>query len=408
MSLTESFRQHPRESSATQRKHLLISFLAWAIWLAIPFPGSGADRPAYSLHWSVTSNQAIVEVVGIGDRTLANLRDENRKTQEWQKLFAVYADSANSRTGSNLPPMLGNYRIADARVQFQPAFPLESGVTYRAVFRPAALPEPSSLRAPEIVSTYHLPAPRHKSPTVVTQIYPTANVLPANLLKFYVHFSSPMSRGHIYDHIKLVNDSDQPVELPFLEIDQELWNPEMTRLTLLIDPGRIKRGVQPLEEIGPVLTTNRSYTLLIQRDWQDADGVLLKHSYRKQFKVGPAIREPLDTAVWHISPPRGRSRDSLRVRFPRPLDHALALRMIRVLDSDDHPVSGEARLGAAEREWLFTPQRPWHGGRHRIVVDTTIEDLAGNNIGKPFEVDLFEGVQESLSNSTVAIPFEVR
>ena len=39
---------------------------------------------------------------------------------------------------------------------------------------------------------------------------------------------------------------------------------------------------------------------------------------------------------------------------------------------------------------------------------TTIEDLAGNNIGKSFEVDLFEGVQRRLTNSTVKLPFEVR
>jgi hypothetical protein len=154
--------------------------------------------------------------------------------------------------------------------------------------------------------------------------------------------------------------------------------------------------------------TNRSYTLLIQRDWENAEGIPLKQPYRKHFTVGRAIREPLDTAQWRITPPRGRSLDSLRLRSARSLDHALALRMIRVLDAEEHPVPGEARLGGAEREWLFTPQRAWQKGRYRVVVETTIEDLAGNNIGKPFEVDLFEGVQQSLSNSTVAILFEVR
>jgi hypothetical protein len=39
-------------------------------------------------------------------------------------------------------------------------------------------------------------------------------------------------------------------------------------------------------------------------------------------------------------------------------------------------------------------------------VPTTLEDLAGNNIGKPFEVDLFEGVQKKLSTPTVTLPFE--
>ena len=34
----------------------------------------------------------------------------------------------------------------------------------------------------------------------------------------------------------------EAIELPFLEIDEELWDPAMMRLTLFIDPGRIKRG----------------------------------------------------------------------------------------------------------------------------------------------------------------------
>jgi hypothetical protein len=42
------------------------------------------------------------------------------------------------------------------------------------------------------------------------------------------------------------------------------------------------------------------------------------------------------------------------------------------------------------------------------VIQTTIEDLAGNNIGKPFDVDIFENVQPRLAGSTVKLSFEVR
>ena len=84
------------------------------------------------------------------------------------------------------------------------------------------------------------------------------------------------------------------------------------------------------------------------------------------------------------------------------------MRTIRPLDSEEHPGQGEVRLVDAEREWQFSPQRAWQNGRYRIVIDTTIEDLAGNNIGKPFEVDLFESVQQRQNDSTVAIPFDVK
>jgi len=44
-------------------------------------------------------------------------------------------------------------------------------------------------------------------------------------------------------------------------------------------------------------------------------------------------------------------------------------------------------------------------GTYRVVVQTAIEDLAGNNIGKPFEVDLFDDVQPRISNAAVSIAF---
>lgn len=46
----------------------------------------------------------------------------------------------------------------------------------------------------------------------------------------------------------------------------------MTRLTLIIDPGRIKRGARPLEELGPALKAGKKYTLAIGREWRDGRG----------------------------------------------------------------------------------------------------------------------------------------
>jgi hypothetical protein len=90
------------------------------------------------------------------------------------------------------------------------------------------------------------------------------------------------------------------------------------------------------------------------------------------------------------------------------MDHALARRVIRVTNESGILVEGESVLEDQERRWRFIPGSPWTRGVYRLVVQTTIEDLAGNNIGKPFEVDLFEGVQRRLTTSTVKLPFEVR
>jgi hypothetical protein len=305
-----------------------------------------------------------------------------------------------------MPPMLGNYRVASDRLRFEPQFPLEPGVKYRAVFRPARLNGKGV--GEEIAAVFEMPRRDSTPTTEVTRIYPSADELPENLLKFYLHFSASMSRGQIYDHIKLVDESGKQVELPFLEIDEELWDPEFKRLTLFIDPGRIKRGVKPLEEIGPSLEEGKSYALVIDREWRDSAGNPLKTSFQKRFKVGPPDRLPPDPKAWKIESPQAGGRDPLIMIFPEPMEHALAERMIFVTLASGEQVIGKIVLENQERRWIFTPAQPWRAGKYQLVIQTTLEDLAGNNIGKPFEVDLFEGVQPRLSTQSIKLSFEIR
>jgi hypothetical protein len=182
----------------------------------------------------------------------------------------------------------------------------------------------------------------------------------------------------------------------------------MTRLTLFIDPGRIKRGVRPLEEVGPALESGKSFTLAIDPDWRDAHGQPLKAGFEKRFRVGPPDREPPDPAKWKIEPPASGKRRPLIVKFPEALDCALALRVIRVADASGNIVPGETVLTDNERRWSFTPVAAWPRGQHQLLVPVMIEDLAGNNIGKAFDVDLFEAVERQFTNSSVKIPFLVR
>jgi hypothetical protein len=329
------------------------------------------------------SNKPAVVVSGLSQRVA-------------HEALLVYADQGDLKADMSLPPMLGRYRTEPGRLYFEPRFPLERGVNYRAVFR-------ASPKALAIIASFKLPLESAEPTTVVAQVYPSADVLPENLLKFYVHFSAPMSRGRIYEHIHLLDERGKEVELPFLEIDEELWDGAMKRLTLFIDPGRIKRGVQPLEEIGPALEEGKRFTLVIDEGWQDGAGRALRESFRKTFKVGPPDREPPDPARWRITAPRAGTREALWVAFPKAMDHALALRMIRVTN-----VEGAAALEDGEKLWKFVPSTQWRAGSHKLQVQTTIEDLAGNNIGKPFEVDVFETVQQRITNAAVEVPFVIR
>jgi hypothetical protein len=378
-----------------------------SIWGRRLLASTQATQPApstISIRWISDQSDPkryLVEVAGLTKATLTRLRRLNWKLSDWQRLLRVQVESKNE-----VPAMLGTYRVEGNAIRFEPQFPLAPGLSYEAIFRPAQLPINKGGR--ELTAVVRVPANDLSPTTIVTQVYPTAEVLPENLLKFYVHFSAPMSRGQIYDHIRLLDASGKQIELPFLEIDEELWDDSMTRLTIFIDPGRIKRGVLPLEDVGPALETGKRYSLVIDNTWKDGAGRPLKESFQKLFLVGAPDREPPDPSQWKVQLPASGTQNPLVVLFPEPMDNALTQRVINVTDASGKTVAGQIELTDHERRWSFQPLGPWKRGQHQLVVQTTIEDLAGNNIGKPFDVDLFEGVQRRLTTETVKLPLPIQ
>jgi hypothetical protein len=357
---------------------------------------------------SANPRRVTVEVAGLPESTLEKLRAEKWKVSEWQRLFSITVAQRRALDEIDLPGILGTYSVIENTIHFIPQFPFDPGVTYNATFRPAILAKGTQgLPEQPIRASHQIPIARTEATTVVAQVYPSADNLPENLLKFYIHFSAPMSRGHIYDHIRMLDETGKPVELPFLEIDEELWNPEMNRLTLFLDPGRIKRGVRPLEEVGPALRAGNGYTLVIDSSWKDANGNPLKSSFEKKFHVSPVDRQTIDYTQWQIEPPRSETLQPLVIHFDKPLDHALALRMIRIVNSSREAVQGSGLTRSNERELVFTPSGEWKAGSYSLSIETTIEDLAGNNIGKPFEVDLFERVATRIESQTVERSFKI-
>jgi hypothetical protein len=300
------------------------------------------------------------------------------------------------------PPVLGGVtRTGDALV-FAPRFPLQPGLRYRAVYRaPGEPPQVEVLQAGAALAAA-------TQPTRLERVDPSADVLPENLLKLYLRFSAPMSRGEAYLRIRLLDEHGKPVELPFLEIDQELWDPDGRRLTLLFDPGRIKRELVPHEEVGSPLRESHAYTLTVDRGWPDARGQALAGEGRKSFRVGPADHAPPRTNEWRLKAPRAGTRDALLVTFPEPLDRALLERVIEVLDRSGDPVPGEVAVEAGETRWRFKPGTPWTAGRYTLRAATILEDLAGNSLGRPFEVDVFERVDDRALDVSERLYFEIQ
>ncbi len=312
--------------------------------------------------------QPTVEVTGLLPEQLRALARLEQTPEQWQTLFAVYVERSGDRSGQ--PAMLGSYRVEKDVLRFEPRFPLMRGVAYRAVFRPARLPGHDGSSEPAVETVVRLPKPAPAAPTVVSHVYPSKDELPENQLKFYLHFSAPMTQGDSYKHIHLLRSDGKEDERAFLELPQELWDRDGKRLTLLLDPGRIKRGLKPREDLGPALEAGRRYTLVIDREWKDAEDNALKESYRKTFRVLPADETQPDPKTWKMGPPAAGTTTPLVMTSPKALDHALLRRMLWITDAMGRKVPGDVEVTQQETCWRFTPTTAWKAGRYHLVADT--------------------------------------
>ncbi len=380
--------------------------VALALILAAIDPPAPAGRPAIRWEDDPSGRTAAVSVVGLSPSVINALRAADWPADRWPSLFPVGVDLGRP-AGPDRPAMLGTYRVEGDVVRFIPRFPLGPGRPYVATLVPEELPAGLGAGLPGVISRHLVPKPARPA-TVITRVDPSGDRLPENLLKFYLTFSAPMGRGEAYEHVQLVADDGKVVDRPFLALGEELWDPTGTRLTLLLDPGRIKRGLRPREELGPILVAGRSYTLVVDLGWRDAEGSPLGAMTRRAFRAGPADEAQPDPATWTIARPGPSTRDPLTLAFPEPLDRALLESGLALVDARGEPVPGRAEVDASQTGWRFVPDRPWTPGDYQVVVDAEIEDLAGNSIRRPFEVDIQRDTPARPEARPIRLPVAIR
>ena len=308
-----------------------------------------------------------------------------------RRLVVLPNESLNELLGSGadfraVQPIAGRFEFDRGSVYFLPRFPFLDGRCYSLLVDPAIGGQGAG--RPE-VWTIQRPASDGVPATDVVAIYPSADQLPVNQLKLYIHFSSPMSEGWVARGIQVRRaDNAEPLKGVFLTMEPELWDPERRRLTLLLDPGRIKRGLAPNQEAGYPLIEGVPVIVTVATDFRDAAGRSLRTGAVRRYEIGQPVRLRVNPSDWRCSVPNAGSMDPLTISFDRPLDHALLQHSLGVNDAAGLPLAGRGCAGPGELSWCFQPESPWEEGQHQVVVDCRLEDLAGNSLVRVFDRDL--------------------
>lgn len=290
----------------------------------------------------------------------------------------------------------GDWERGEGHARFTPRFPAVPGTAFAVV---EWRRDPAS-RWSEVARVV-VPDRVVAASTRVEAIDPGVEQVPANLLRFSVTFSEPMEEGSAAGRIHLRDAAGTESAGAILDMPPELWDRERRRLTVLLEPGRIKRGLQPHVQAGPPLVEGGEVTIVVDALLRNAAGSPLVSEARRTYRVGPPLRSRIDPATWTVAWPN-RPQDPLTVRFDRPLDRVLALRCLRVVDEHGDPVAGDSALDPEAGLWTFRPETSV-GVARELRIDTRLEDLAGNSVRRAFDRDLRAAGDEVLQQSEVAI-----
>jgi hypothetical protein len=287
-------------------------------------------------------------------------------------------DEITVRLKGSRESMLGEYIIDNYGVLFKPLIGLTPGNAYQVVFKG------------KIISNLVIPLTKTDNTVSLNAIYPSADTLPENLLKVYLNFSKPMRQGVSEKYLSMLDGKGDTLHNIFLNLNTELWDEEGKQLTVWLDPGRIKRGLQPNERDGNPLRTGSSYTLAVSKEWADLKGSKLNKSYSKRFIATVKDIQSPDPSNWELNVPGSGTRQALTISFHEVLDHPLLYNTISFVNSDGQAIKGKIFVDNKERSLIFYPEYHWSAGTFNLKIDSRLEDLAGNNLNRLFDRDLLK------------------
>ncbi|RYG18886.1 MAG: hypothetical protein EOO07_07970 [Chitinophagaceae bacterium] len=280
-----------------------------------------------------------------------------------------------TRSAVDNVPIFGSFIEEGDRIEFRSAIPLTAGLSYDIWS--------GTLK----IGRVDIPYPNQNRAPVLSSIYPEADTVPENLLKFYFVFSKPMRSGESLQHIFLLDKKGDTMRNVFLNLQPELWDTSGKILTIWIDPGRIKRDLVLNKKLGNPLHLKSNYKLIVSSRWKDKQGLALTESFTKSFVVGAADHEVPNVHKWTLSLPKLGTRLPIVLDTEETLDHLLLAESISISDSNGQELKGAVKI-KKDQLWEFTPVKPWTDTTYQLEVNARLEDLAANNLNKVFDRDI--------------------
>lgn len=209
----------------------------------------------------------------------------------------------------------------------------------------------------------------------VVSISPAAGSIPANTLRLYVTFDHPARGAVATRDLRLLDTAGRTIDGAFMDFGQDLWSPDGRRLTVLFDPGRVKRSVEGDGESVAPLQVGHSFTVEVS-------------GKRFHYQVTPAVRTAITPQTWRLALPTAGSREALTVTFDREMDDALLRDQLEIVDAQGRSQLGRPTVPAGGRVWSWRPKYGWHIGAYQLVVGSRLEDVSGNRVGEALDHDV--------------------
>jgi len=282
--------------------------------------------------------------------------------------LSVHVDGADA----GAPPIAGRVERTATGVRFVPRYPLAAGHRFTV----------TGYGGPPL----HASTPaRIAPPPRVIGFAPAVEALPANTLRLYVRFATPMRRDDATAHVALLDGAGRPIDQPFFVADGELWSDDGTRLTLLFDPGRVKTGLAAHDRLGRALAPGGALRLVVRATMPDAHGRPLGQRFERRWAVASADLDPPDPDRWRFVAPQAGTRQPAVIALDAPVDAVLLGERVDILGADGAVVPGRVDVAPAGDRWAFVPDVPWRAGAYRWRVDARLEDHAGNALDGLFD-----------------------